>query len=107
MFVRLLMACACLRAVFVVPASALAPSATRCTVSDADISEGLPSGSSFAPKVRPEVFAAALSQSITIDGVLNEPAWAGATRVTGFTEIQPGDQERDAVRRSVHTGGEE
>ncbi len=56
---------------------------------------------SFAPKVEPEVYLEGGAASIQIDGELDESGWCRAQYITGFTEIEPGDQERPPVRTEV------
>jgi hypothetical protein len=51
--------------------------------------------------VKPEVQIARSSRSIDVDGVLGDEGWCDATHITGFTEIQPGDQEQPPVRTEV------
>lgn len=46
----------------------------------------------FTPKVQPEAHAVQLSGPIHVDGRLSEPAWSNASRLSGLTEIRPGDQ---------------
>jgi hypothetical protein len=55
----------------------------------------------FAPKVRPEVQIQRLERAIDVDGTLDDAGWCDATRITGFTEIQPGDQAQPPVRTEV------
>lgn len=42
-----------------------------------------------------------LEQPVTIDGRLDEPAWAQATRLTGFSEYRPVDSQRASERTEV------
>lgn len=55
----------------------------------------------FVPKVEPEVFVERRQRAIDVDGVLDEDAWCTATLITGFTEVQPGDQTQPPVRTEV------
>lgn len=57
--------------------------------------------SSFVPKVKPEVQVQRRERTIVIDGTLDDEGWCEATRVTGFTEVQPRDQKRPPVRTEV------
>jgi len=58
----------------------------------------------FTPKTAPEVRAVRLTGQIDVDGRIQEPAWAQAARVSGFTEIQPGDQTVPDVCTDVFVG---
>ncbi|HUR19878.1 MAG TPA: DUF5916 domain-containing protein [Vicinamibacterales bacterium] len=42
-----------------------------------------------------------LEESVTIDGRLDEPAWAKATRLSGFSEYRPVDGQRASERTEV------
>jgi hypothetical protein len=42
-----------------------------------------------------------LEESVTIDGRLEEPAWAKAARLTGFSEYRPVDSQRASERTEV------
>lgn len=42
-----------------------------------------------------------IEETIVIDGRLDEPAWAQATRLTGFSEYRPVDRQRAAERTEV------
>ena len=59
------------------------------------------SRAAFAPKVQPTMQVQRRQHEIAIDGKLGDKGWCNATHVTGFTEIQPGDQERPPVRTEV------
>ncbi len=45
-----------------------------------------------------------LPQSIQVDGKLDEPLWATATRLTNFVEIEPGDNCRPPVETEALVG---
>ena len=55
----------------------------------------------FIPKFKPEVTVNATSQSIEIDGDLDDSGWQSAARVTGFSEFEPGDNVRPPVNTEV------
>lgn len=55
----------------------------------------------FSPKFGPEVHLQRAEGAVSIDGSLKEDGWCGATRITGFTEIQPGEQEPPQARTEV------
>jgi hypothetical protein len=42
-----------------------------------------------------------LEQTLAVDGVLNEPAWAQAALLTGFSQFQPADQRASADSTEV------
>lgn len=42
-----------------------------------------------------------IEETVTIDGRLDEPAWAKATRLTGFSEYRPVDRQRASERTEV------
>src|SRR5687768_5792468 len=42
-----------------------------------------------------------LEEPVTIDGRLDEPAWAKATRLSGFSEYRPVDSQRASERTDV------
>ncbi len=42
-----------------------------------------------------------LEEAVVVDGRLDEPAWARATRLTGFSEYRPVDRQRAAERTEV------
>jgi len=48
---------------------------------------------------RPEVVVPRIEAAIKVDGVLDEPAWAQAVRLTGFSQLEPADG-RPAVERT-------
>lgn len=56
----------------------------------------------FVPKVRPEQAIGRVEGLIEIDGKLDDMEWSGATRLTGFTEVQPGDQVKPPVCTEVY-----
>jgi len=51
----------------------------------------------FTPLVLPSAEITRAEGKISIDGELTEPAWRNAVRLSGFAEIQPGDQIRPLV----------
>lgn len=55
----------------------------------------------FTPKVKPEAFVQRATRPIAIDGVLDDEGWCDAQYITGFTEVQPGDQEQPPVSTEV------
>ena len=55
----------------------------------------------FVPKVEPELAVQRSTQRITVDGMLDDEGWCDAQYITGFTEIQPADQEQPPVRTEV------
>lgn len=48
---------------------------------------------------RPEVTVPRIEATTVVDGVLDEPAWAEAVRLTGFSQLEPADG-RPAVERT-------
>lgn len=58
----------------------------------------------FRPKAKPSIRAPQLPSTIAIDGRIQEEAWGKARHVTGFTEIQPGDQTQPEVCTEVLIG---
>jgi len=46
----------------------------------------------FEPLVKPSVALYPAAGEIRIDGELDDPGWLNAVRISGFTEVQPGDQ---------------
>jgi len=48
---------------------------------------------------RPEVVVPRIEAAVQVDGVLDEPAWAQAVRLTGFSQLEPADG-RPAVERT-------
>jgi hypothetical protein len=49
----------------------------------------------------PQATAAAVTGSIKIDGILDEPAWSGATPITAFRQQQPNEGAAPAQRTEV------
>jgi hypothetical protein len=55
----------------------------------------------FAAQFKPEMTIRRAPGPIELDGELDDPGWAGAARVSGFSEITPGDQTAPAVETQV------
>ncbi len=55
----------------------------------------------FEPKVKPTVEIRKTTRSITIDGDLDDPGWRDAVQVSGFSEVEPGDQTKPLVETEV------
>ena len=51
----------------------------------------------FTPSFDPEIKIIKINEKITIDGLLNEPAWENAARADNFSEVDPGDQIKPPV----------
>jgi hypothetical protein len=62
------------------------------------VSEAESASSSFAPNWKPTLAIPRTTESIRIDGELDDRGWQGAARATGFAEVDPGDQVEPAVR---------
>ncbi len=52
----------------------------------------------FQPRVLPVAEIGRTSGTIKVDGELDEPAWSAATLLSGFAEVQPGNQVEPPVR---------
>ena len=50
---------------------------------------------------RPEVAVPRIEAAVQVDGVLDEPAWAQAVRLTGFSQLEPADGRPAAERTEV------
>lgn len=50
---------------------------------------------------RPEVVPPRIDATVVVDGVLDEPAWAEAVRLTGFSQLEPVDGRPAAERTEV------
>lgn len=61
----------------------------------------------FVPRQTPVTHAGRLSGPISVDGKIQEAAWDEATLVTGFTEVQPGDQTQPDACTEVFVGYDE
>lgn len=57
---------------------------------------GAQDGREYPGRGAPAVTVPRVTQPITLDAILDEPAWAGAARLTGFSQYQPVDR-RPAV----------
>lgn len=57
--------------------------------------------SGYYPQFKRSVTINRTSYSIDIDGELNDPGWRDAERITGFAEIDPGDNTKPLVRTEV------
>jgi hypothetical protein len=55
----------------------------------------------FAPQILPTLAITRAAGPITIDGRLDDAGWAGAARVTGFSEIEPNEQAKPPVDTEV------
>ncbi|PEN13634.1 hypothetical protein CRI94_10030 [Longibacter salinarum] len=56
-----------------------------------------PAPAAFQPKKEPEISVSRLSAHIDVDGRLDDTGWSNAAKITGFTEIRPGDQKAPPV----------
>lgn len=59
------------------------------------------SGEEFTSNFKPEVTIESTGSPITIDGELTDGAWSSATKVTGFSEFEPGDNVQPPVKTEV------
>ena len=55
----------------------------------------------FSPSFNPELHVPRLSETIKIDGELDDPGWRKAARAMGFAEVSPGDQVKPPVESAA------
>lgn len=55
----------------------------------------------FQPKIKPEIRLEPTSSQVIIDGELTEESWLSASRVDGFSEIQPREMAEPPVETEV------
>ncbi len=60
-----------------------------------------PDSVAFRPQIKPTVQAVRIAEKVTVDGKLDEPFWRTAVRVSGFAEVQPGNQAPPQVETDV------
>lgn len=61
-----------------------------------------PAGTAATPDIPPPLEVRRLSSPITLDGVLDEPAWQQAARIDTFYETSPADNTPPPVRTVAH-----